>query len=51
MEQCIEKKSIANDNLNSYKTEVKESTSHNKKRIIIIRDMKIDYLQKLNYHK
>ena len=54
-EKCrIEKyreKNFVNDNLkfdnNSYKTEVKESTTHNKKRIIMIRDMKIDYLQKI----
>ncbi len=59
-EKCrIEKyreKNFVNDNLkfdnnNSYKTEVKESTTHNKKRIIMIRDMKIDYLQKIKYHK
>ena len=55
IEQCI-KKNILNNNLNnynynSYKTEVKESTNHNKKRIIMIRDMKIDYLQKMKYHK
>jgi hypothetical protein len=55
IEQCIEK-NILNDNLNiynynSYKTEVKESKNHNKNRIIMIRDMKIDYLQKIKYHK
>jgi len=58
IKQCIEK-SISNDNLNiynynSYKTEDKESTAHNNKRVIMIRDMKIDYynyLQKLKYHK
>ena len=49
-------KNILNDNLNiynynNYKTEIKESTNHNKNRIIMIKDMKIDYLQKIKYHK
>ena len=55
IEQCIEK-NILNDNsniynYNNYKTEIKESTNHNKNRIIMIKDMKIDYLQKIKYHK
>ena len=55
IEKCVEK-SITNDNFNtynynSYKTEVKESTTNNSKRIIMIKDMKFDYLQRIKYHK